>query len=107
MHASAADYTPSWHVDSFTYIYVYSGAVALGQGVASTIRKGIVDVDQFANYPELLMFGNWCSVVGAAAWVAIATVFSLPVSSTHAVIGSILVCMYVYLFFFFFFIRNT
>jgi hypothetical protein len=68
-----------------------SGAMALGQGVASTIRKGIVDVHMFDNTPELLMFGNWCAVVGSACWVAIATIFNLPVSSTHAVIGAILV----------------
>lgn len=71
-------------------IFDFLGAVLMGQGVASTIRKGIIDVNQFQPAPELLMFGNFCAVVGATAWVGIATVFRMPVSTTHAVIGAIL-----------------
>ncbi|KNC79233.1 hypothetical protein SARC_08368 [Sphaeroforma arctica JP610] len=70
-------------------VFEFVGAITLGRGVSTTIRKGIVDVSTFNEVPGLLMLGNWCSAVGAAGWVGISTVLALPTSTTNAVVGAI------------------
>ena len=67
----------------------FSGAFLLGGNVASKIMKGIANADDFAEQPEVLMFGMMCVVIGVAAWLIIATLYGLPVSTTHSCIGGI------------------
>jgi PiT family inorganic phosphate transporter len=66
------------------------GAVLVGAHVANTIRKGLVDPVHFIDFPNLFMFGMLAAVAGSALWVNIATLFRLPVSTTHAIIGGVL-----------------
>ncbi len=66
------------------------GAVLVGAHVANTIRKGLVDPAHFIDVPNLFMLGMLAAVAGSALWVNIATLFRLPVSTTHAIIGGVL-----------------
>ena len=66
------------------------GATLVGAHVANTIRKGLVDPIQFADNPDLFVFGMLGAVLGSALWVNIATYFKLPVSTTHSIIGGVL-----------------
>jgi len=36
------------------------------------------------------MLGMFCALLAAAAWLLIATILKLPVSTTHSIIGAIL-----------------
>jgi len=65
------------------------GAVLVGGHVTATISKGLVDPDLFADRPEVLMLGMFAILIGAASWVTISTYFSIPVSTTHAIVGSV------------------
>jgi len=74
-------------------IFEFSGAFLMGSHVAKTIRKGICDIDLFQetqNDAELLMFGMMCVTFAVAFWLLLATAFSLPVSTTHTCVGSIM-----------------
>lgn len=74
-------------------IFEFSGAFFMGSHVAKTIRKGIVDVDLFQetqNDAELLMFGMMCVCFSVSAWLLLATYWSLPVSTTHTCVGSVM-----------------
>lgn len=71
-------------------IMEFLGAVLLGANVSNTIRKSIVSVDLFKDEPELLMLGMLSSIIGTGVWLGISTYLSLPVSTTHSVVGAIL-----------------
>ena len=66
----------------------FVGAVVLGSHVTSTISKGIINPDAIQD-PKLLMIGMFAALLAAAVWVLIATLTSLPVSSTHSIVGAI------------------
>ena len=90
-----------------------SGAILLGSKVGETIRKGIVDPANYIgnetetldqNYTDddliyfsesrlddttLLLYGQLSAMLGAAAWQIIATLFKMPVSGTHSIVGAI------------------
>ena len=67
----------------------FLGAFLLGGNVASKIMKGITVADYYKDCPEILMFGMMCVLVGVAAWLILATLYGLPVSTTHSCIGGI------------------
>ena len=67
----------------------FVGAVALGQGVTSTIRTGIANVNCFTHTPSQLMLLMLCSLMASGSWVLLASKFSLPVSTTHSIVGAI------------------
>jgi sodium-dependent phosphate transporter len=74
-------------------IFEFGGAFFMGSHVAKTIRKGITDIDLFQEDPndaEVLMFGMMCVTFSVAAWLLLATYLSLPVSTTHTCVGSIM-----------------
>ncbi|KHJ86790.1 hypothetical protein OESDEN_13451 [Oesophagostomum dentatum] len=70
------------------------------------MRKGVIDVDDYMDAPHELMLGQLAILggeflvrkfhffkqpdLGTAAWLGITTALSLPVSTTHAVVGSTL-----------------
>lgn len=66
-----------------------AGAVLAGSHVTNTIRKGMIDVQLFANDPQVLMLGMLAALLAAAVWLNIATLFGLPVSTTHSIVGAI------------------
>ncbi|HDI60721.1 MAG TPA: inorganic phosphate transporter, partial [Desulfobacteraceae bacterium] len=65
------------------------GAVFLGGHVTETIRKGIVS-PEVLNDPHLTLIGALAALLAAAAWVSFATWKSLPVSTTHAIVGAMI-----------------
>ena len=70
-------------------IFEFAGAYLAGGEVTSTIRKGIIDVAYFTDIPELLVLGMIASLLAAGIWLAVASYFGWPVSTTHSIIGAI------------------
>jgi len=53
-------------------------------GIADTMRKGIINPALYEADPEELMLGMLVALVGGALWLVLATFFSLPVSATQS-----------------------
>lgn len=70
-------------------VFEFCGAFLAGGQVTSTIRKGIIDAEQVANQPELLIFGMLASLLAAGIWLLIASKKGWPVSTTHSIVGAI------------------
>jgi len=67
----------------------FGGAVLVGSHVTNTIRKGIIDPQAFASAPTVLAYGMTCALLAAAVWLNLASYFSMPVSTTHSIVGAI------------------
>lgn len=75
----------------------FAGAVLVGANVTNTVRKGIVDPAILANMPGLrdgeaaaiLVLGMAASLLCAAIWLNFATVWGMPVSTTHSIVGAV------------------
>ncbi|MBW1728599.1 MAG: inorganic phosphate transporter, partial [Deltaproteobacteria bacterium] len=65
------------------------GAVFIGAHVTNTIRKGIVSTEVLTD-PHLALIGALSALLAAALWVSFATWKSLPVSTTHSIVGSMI-----------------
>lgn len=65
------------------------GALFLGSHVTNTIRKGIVSTDILSD-PHIAMIGALAALLSSALWVSFATWKSLPVSTTHSIVGSMI-----------------
>jgi PiT family inorganic phosphate transporter len=65
------------------------GATFLGSHVTDTIRKGIVATDALTD-PHLVLIGALSALLAAALWVSFATWKSLPVSTTHSIVGAMI-----------------
>jgi len=65
------------------------GATFIGSHVTNTIRKGIVSTDILAD-PNLALIGALSALLSAALWVSFATWKSLPVSTTHSIVGAMI-----------------
>ena len=73
----------------FAGIFEFLGAFLMGSSVTETIQSKISDPQAFKDEPEVLMFGMSCVLVGVAVWLILATLYSLPVSTTHSCIGGL------------------
>ncbi|MCD6224160.1 MAG: inorganic phosphate transporter [Deltaproteobacteria bacterium] len=63
------------------------GAAFLGSHVTNTIRKGIVSTEVLSD-PHLALIGALSALLASALWVSFATWKSLPVSTTHSIVGA-------------------
>ena len=70
-------------------ILEFTGAVVFGQEVSAKLATGIVDPALFAQTPQILLVGMVSVLISAGIWLNIATLFGLPVSSSHATVGAI------------------
>jgi len=70
-------------------IFEFAGAALAGGNVTSTIRKGIIDPNQIADRPEILVFGMLAALLAAGCWLALASAKGWPVSTTHSIVGAI------------------
>ncbi len=75
----------------------FVGAVLVGASVTDTVRKGIVDPAVLATLPGItphdaaviLVIGMSAALLSAAFWLNFATVFGMPVSTTHSIVGAV------------------
>ena len=70
-------------------IFEFAGAVLVGAHVAETIKGDIIPPELFAAEPRVFMYGMASALAGAAAWLLIATLLGLPVSTTHSIVGAV------------------
>ena len=70
-------------------VFEFLGAVLAGGAVTDTVRKGIVDTEQLAGTPELLVFGMLAALLAAGTWLLVASRNGWPVSTTHSIVGAI------------------
>lgn len=67
----------------------FVGAVFLGSRVTATISSDIVDPAAVGD-PQALTLGLCAALLAAVFWVLFSTLASLPVSSTHSVVGAMM-----------------
>ncbi len=72
------------HAVLLSSIANFAGPFIFGVAVATTIAKGIVSPDDITVY---MIIGG---LVGAISWSALCTMFGLPISNSHALIGGIM-----------------
>ncbi|MBW2645052.1 MAG: inorganic phosphate transporter [Deltaproteobacteria bacterium] len=65
------------------------GAIFIGSHVTETIRKGIISPDVLAD-ERVILIGALSALMAAAFWVFFSTWKSLPVSTTHSIVGAML-----------------
>jgi len=65
------------------------GATFIGSHVTNTIRKGIISTEVMSD-PHLALAGALAAMLAAALWVSFATWRSLPVSTTHSIVGAMI-----------------
>jgi len=66
----------------------FIGAVFVGSHVSDTVRKGIITTTGIPNH--LLLLGFVASLLAAAIFVTLSTWKSMPVSTTHSIIGALM-----------------
>lgn len=67
----------------------FLGAVMFGATVTKTIASGIVAIDHLQD-PKLVIYGAISALIAAGIWVLFATVYGMPVSTTHSIIGGMI-----------------
>lgn len=67
----------------------FAGAVLFGRGVTETLGTKIAHPELFITTPRTLLLGMMAVLISSGLWLQLATALSLPVSSSHAVVGAI------------------
>ncbi|HEV2132582.1 MAG TPA: anion permease [Longimicrobiaceae bacterium] len=77
-------------------VFEFAGAVLVGSTVTDTIRRGILDTSLFeaagplgSEGPLILALGMFSALLAAGIWLQIATMWGLPVSTTHSIVGAV------------------
>mgnify|MGYP001171756020 FL=1 len=70
-------------------IFEFLGAYLAGGEVTSTIRKGIVDPNLYADNTNIFIIGMLSSLLAAGTWLFLASRKGWPVSTTHSIVGAI------------------
>lgn len=70
-------------------IFEFLGAYLAGGEVTSTIRKGIVDPNLYADNNNIFIIGMLSALMAAGTWLFIASRKGWPVSTTHSIVGAI------------------
>lgn len=78
-------------------VFEFSGTVLLGSGVAKTIKEDISDIENADCWAcgycdskmSLFQAGMLASLVSTAVFLMLSSFTSMPVSATHAVVGSV------------------
>jgi len=65
-----------------------AGAILVGKHVTGTVSKGVVDPSAVGDV-HTLMLGMLATLLASGIWVTIATWRSMPVSTTHSIIGAL------------------
>ncbi len=75
----------------------FAGAVLVGAQVTNTVRKGIVDPAVLMAMPGIshqeaaiiLVIGMSAALLSAAFWLHFSTMYGMPVSTTHSIVGAV------------------
>ena len=70
-------------------IFEFLGAFLAGGEVTSTIRKGIVDPELYADQINIFVIGMLSALLAGGTWLYLASLRGWPVSTTHTIVGSI------------------
>ena len=70
-------------------VFEAAGAFLAGGGVINTISKGIIDPYAIPESDDFIWL-MLSALLGAAAWINIATSVGAPVSTTHSIVGGVL-----------------
>lgn len=70
-----------------TSVFGFLGALLIGQNVMKTVGKGIVPLHLLD--PQLAILIALSACFGAGAWVILATILKLPVSTSHSIVGAV------------------
>ncbi|MES2199129.1 MAG: inorganic phosphate transporter, partial [Chlamydiota bacterium] len=73
----------------FAAILEFSGAYFAGGSVSETMQRGLLHTDVFLIDPTLLILGMCAALLATGIWLQIASYCGWPVSTTHAIVGSI------------------
>ncbi len=65
------------------------GAMLAGEHVTKTVQVGIFDTSAVTD-PNVLALGAFSAVLAAGIWITIATWKSLPISTSHSIVGGML-----------------
>ena len=68
-------------------IFELLGATLVGGRTSSSLGEKFLDTDTFTNIEY--SYAMFSALFGGAVWNSVATYFSLPVSSTHAIVGAL------------------
>lgn len=71
-------------------ILEFSGAFFAGSEVSETMQRGLINVEMFQDKPLELVVGMCAALLGTGIWLQVASYFGWPVSTTHAIVGSII-----------------
>lgn len=71
-------------------IFEAAGAFIAGGEVVSTIKGGIIDINQFGSDTNSFIWAMMAALLAAALWLNLATIASAPVSTTHAIVGGVM-----------------
>lgn len=71
-------------------ILEFCGAFFAGSEVSETMQRGLINVEIFQDKPLELVLGMCAALLGTGLWLQIASYFGWPVSTTHAIVGSII-----------------
>lgn len=71
-------------------IFEFGGAFFLGAQVTGTIRSKIFDIKLYKDQEDIVLLGMFTSLVTSTVMLLVATSFSLPVSTTHTIVGAIM-----------------
>lgn len=64
--------------------------MTVGARVTDTIRTKVISTKLFEEGPSVLMLGMVCAVIGSSVYLTFATRFSMPVSTTHSIMGGVI-----------------
>ncbi|MDG2244221.1 MAG: inorganic phosphate transporter [Rhodospirillaceae bacterium] len=70
-------------------VFEAAGALIAGGDVVTTISKGIVSPESFADQ-SIFVSAMLAALLAAALWVNLATLIGAPVSTTHSIVGGVL-----------------
>jgi inorganic phosphate transporter, PiT family len=70
-------------------VFELAGAVLFSHAVTANLVTGVIDLDRFADRPQLFVLAMLAVLLAAGIWMNLATWLGLPVSSSHATIGAL------------------
>lgn len=68
------------------FIFEAAWALIAGWDVVDTVKSKIISIDTFES-STLFIYAMMSALLAAALWLNLATYFSLPVSTTHSIVG--------------------